>query len=264
MLPTITIAGQEFKLGCQPRVAGIGELFPVFGDVFEPIPESEWREVDYSRYVPEVMHQDGIGACNPFSACMTLRICRIMAGQLDVRLSPGHLYGMVNGGRDAGSLLGDTLKTLMDVGVCTTAEVGELVWRRRDWPAGINQIAKKYRLTEAFDSPRLVHLATGLQRGFIGNYGIAVGSDFDTDAEGWVQEGKGRGGHAMCAVGLKKRIRRGKTQWGVITVNSWGTRWGRNGFGIVPASYFEDELFTDGWLARVAVHPSDERWGPTR
>ncbi len=33
-----------------------------------------------------------------------------MAGQPDVRLSPGHLYGMINGGRDAEGLLGQVTR----------------------------------------------------------------------------------------------------------------------------------------------------------
>ncbi len=262
MLPTIQIDGREILCGCLPRVAGIGDLFPVFSEKIELIPREDWQEVDYSEYIPEVLDQDGIGACNAFSSTSCLRICRVMAGQPDVRLSPGHLYGMINGGRDAGSLLGDALTTLMDVGACTTKEIGELAWRRRDWPAGVNDIARKYRIAEAFDSPRFQHLASGLQKRFLGNYGILVGSDFNTDASGWVAEGKGRGGHAMCAVGLKKRVKNGKVQWGILTLNSWGTRWGKSGLGIVPESYFDDSIFTDGWLVRAAISPSDEPWGP--
>lgn len=215
-------------------------------------------EDDHS-YVAEGI---GVHNCNAFAATSALRVCRLMAGLSDVRISPGHLYGQINGGRDAGSLLGDALTALKDVGACTTDEVPELEWKRRNWPAGIEEVARKYRITEAWDCPTFAHLATAIQRGFVVDYGIAVGSNFDTDANGWVAEGKGRGGHAMCGVGLSKRTKNGKTQWGIVTANSWGTNWGVNGFGIVPASYFANELFTDGWAVRVAVDPSDEPWGP--
>ena len=260
MLPIVDINGHKFFCGCLPRVAGVGDLFPVFDEKVELIPESDWQEVNWARYVPEIMSQNGIGACNSFAACTALRVCRVMAGLADVRLSPGHLYGQINGGRDAGSLLGDALTALKDVGACTTDEVPELEWKRRNWPAGIEEVARKYRITEAWDCPTFAHLATAIQRGFVVDYGIAVGSNFDTDANGWVAEGKGRGGHAMCGVGLAKRTKAGKTQWGIVTANSWGTNWGVNGFGIVPASYFANELFTDGWAVRVAIDPSDEQW----
>jgi hypothetical protein len=269
MLPIVDINGHEYKLGCQQRVCDPGDLFPLFGgESFEPIPESGWQECDWSHVVPEVMDQDGVGACNAFAATSGLRCQRILSGQPDVRLSPGHLYGLINGGRDAGSLLGDALTTLVDIGVCTTAEVAELAWRRRDWPSGLETVARKYRILEAFDCPTRAHIATAIMRGFMVDYGILVGSDFNTASDGWVNEGKGRGGHAMCGVGLKKRVKNGKTQWGVLTLNSWGTRWGKpagklsGGFGIVPMSYFTDSIFTDGWCVRTAIDPSDEPWGP--
>jgi len=259
-LPELDVSGQQWKCGCLPRVCGLGAQFPLLADRIELIPESDWREVDWSHFVPEILNQDGIGACNAFAATSALRICRIMAGQPDVRLSPGHLYGRINGGRDQGSLLGDALEALMKEGVCTTDEVGELSWRKRDWPSGLEAISARYKITEAFDAPTFSHLATAILMGFVVDYGIMVGNAFDTDASGWVAEGGGRGGHAMCGVGLARREKRGKTQWGIVTVNSWGKQWGRDGLGIVPSSYFANETFTDGWAVRVAVDPSEEAY----
>ena len=142
-------------------------------------------------------------------------------------------------------------------------DAGELQYLRELVQNGIEAIARSYRIAEAWDCPTFDHIATAIQRGFCVDYGIMVGSSFDTDSDGWVNEGGGRGGHAMCGVGLAKREKRGKEQWGVITVNSWGTNWGVNGVGIVPESYFANQTFTDGWCVRCAIDPSDESWGPT-
>lgn len=257
---SVTIDGRSFFCGCLPRVAGPGELFPLLADKIQLLPREQWQPCDWRRYVREIRDQDGQGACNSFSSTTTLRGCRVMAGLADVRLSAGHLYGRINGGRDRGSLLGDALKVLLEEGCCTVDQIGELDWQRNKWPPGVEQIARKYKGHEAFDCPSFQAIGTALQCGFLVNYGILVGSDFKTDDEGWVYEAGGRGGHAMCGVGLARRERRGRTQWGVITVNSWGERWGQNGIGIVPESYFSDTIFTDGWALRTAVDPSDETW----
>ncbi len=122
--------------------------------------------------------------------------------------------------------------------------------------------ARKYRIAEAFDSPLIPALGVGLQKRFLGNYGILVGSDFSADAGGWVAESKRRGGHAMCAVGLREAGQeQPKVQWNVLKSNSWGT------LGQERARYHCRRATSTirfspmaGWSMK-AISPSDEPWG---
>lgn len=60
------------------------------------------------------------------------------------------------------------------------------------------------------------------------------------------------GGHAFAIVGFEER--------GFWIQNSWGERWGRNGFGLVTYDdWFENG--TDVWVARLGA-PIELRSGP--
>jgi len=239
-----------------------GSVYPVLGSQPERpeiklIPRKDWAEVDLSHFVAEIMDQDGQGACNAFASVQALHVLRSIAGLPYVKLSPGNLYGRINGGRDAGSVLSDAIKTLEDEGVCTAATVPELQWRQRNWPPTWNEEAKKFRILEAWDCPSFDHLATAILLGFPVNLGILVGNNFNPGSDGWVPDYRGGGGgHAMCGIGLA--FSRERNTWGIKVANSWGRRWGAGGFGIVPESYFKRTPFTDGWAIRGVVDPQGE------
>lgn len=257
MLRIAIIDGVERKLGCWPRTLRPGALYPVFGSrpSARVIPRDQWQEVDWSHFVDVVMDQDAQGACNAFASVQAVHVLRRMGGLPFVRLSAGNLYGRINGGRDAGSTLADAIRELETRGVCRAELVPELEWRPHRWPPGWQEDARRFRVIEAWDCPSFDHIASAIQLGFGVNIGILIGSNFTPGPDGWIPPRSGRaGGHAMCAVGL---ARKGNT-WGVKIVNSWGPRWGQRGFGIIPESYFRDQLWTDGWAVRVVVDPDGE------
>lgn len=259
---SIVIDGREYFLGCHPRLAHPGAIYPVLGaDPDRPdirvIPRQEWGEVDFSHLVPEVLDQDGQGACNAFASVQTLHVLRNQEGLPYVKLSPGNLYGRINGGVDAGSTLSDAIKTLEKEGVCTAATVPELQWRPSRWPSNWREEAKKFRILEAWDCPSFDHLASAILLGFPVNLGIMVGFNFRVQDDGWLADYRGGGGgHAMCGVGLL--YHRDRRTWGIKVVNSWGKEWGQDGFAVVPESYFSSTPFTDGWAVRGVVDPSGE------
>lgn len=51
------------------------------------------------------------------------------------------------------------------------------------------------------------------------------------------------GGHAICAVGYSDNRQLIKFK------NSWGTSWGKNGYGYLPYRYIDDFMW-DGWIAK--------------
>jgi len=262
MILSIRINDREYFLGCRPRLLHPGAIYPVLGqDPNRPdvnlIPRNQWSEIDLSHLVPEILDQDGQGACNAFASVQTVHVLRKQAGLPYVKLSAGNLYGRINGGVDAGSVLSDAIKTLEKEGVCTAATVPELQWRQRNWPATWKEEAKKFRILEAWDCPSFDHLASALLLGFPVNLGILVGNNFRPSSDGWLPDYRnGGGGHAMCGVGLL--YHRERKTWGIKVANSWGKAWGQDGFAVVPESYFRSTPFTDGWAVRGCVDPLGE------
>lgn len=259
---TITIDGQTYGLGCLPRRAAVGSLYPVFGAADRPetqiIPRKDWASIDFRHLVPKILDQDGQGACNAFASIQALHVIRNMAGLPFVELSPGNLYGRINGGVDRGSVIADAVQQLEDVGVCKAATVPPLEWRRSRWPSTWKDEAKRFRILEAYDCPTFDHIASALLMGFPVNFGILVGNNFRPDETGWLPDYRsGGGGHAMCAVGLAYHPSR--RTWGLITANSWGRDWGLDGFCIVPESYFQRTPFTDAWAVRGTTDPTGDQ-----
>ena len=65
------------------------------------------------------------------------------------------------------------------------------------------------------------------------------------------RKGNADGGHAIALVGY--------TSQGFIIQNSWGTRWGKNGFALLP---YEDFMIhaTDVWVAQLGVPVKADLW----
>jgi len=241
---------RKYYLGCKPRTIPIGALF----EVITPIPREKWKPIDFSSFVPEVLDQDGQNSCNAFASIQAMHVCRAMIGLPYVKLSPGNLYGRINGGVDRGSTLSDALKELKANGVCRSSIVPIYEWNPRKWPSNWKDDAKKFRITEVYDCPTFDHLASAILQGFPVNLGVMVGRNFVVEKDGWLRDyNGGYGGHAICGVGLDYHSTR-KT-WGIKIVNSWGSDWGVNGFAILPESYFKGNWFNDGWAIRVVVDP---------
>lgn len=55
------------------------------------------------------------------------------------------------------------------------------------------------------------------------------------------------GGHAIVAVGYDDGHKIGKEKGALLIRNSWGSRWGENGYGWLPYAYVESGLAVDFW-----------------
>lgn len=212
------------------------------------IHRDKWKPISLKPWTSPVRDQDGIGSCNAHAIITALESCRRFAGLDTPLLSPGHLYGRINGGRDQGSTLEDGMAEIRDVGVCTAAKCPELEWRRRT-PESIDE-CKLYRMTEVWLCPTFDHLASAILSGYHCVIGIPWHDNFEPDRDGWLPSSpRGRsGGHALCRDGLAQR----GGQWGLDGPNSWGTRWGKDGYCVIPESLFRGPI-GGWWAARVSV-----------
>ncbi len=237
--------GHQRFLGNNMSVAGLTKAWRTYGDVPETpmIPRDQWQPTDLSTYISPVKDQDGIGACNGFDTVYVAEACRAIQGLPHITLSPGYLYGNINGGVDEGSTLEDAMHWMMTNGTCAATTVSELDWHSRTSAAA--QEAQKYRVLEAFLCPTFDHMASAIQCGFIVSAGVLWYGNYTPDSEGWLPaRGRGQsGGHAICRCSLVER----NGVWGLGGPNSWGVSWGMNGYFTMPESGFSGPV--DGWWA---------------
>lgn len=212
----------------------------------------QWRAVDLSPLVRQINDQNGIGMCASAGTQNIVEISRQIQGLPYVPLSAGDLYRRVCGGSDRGSLPEDNLTELMNNGIAPVSEVPYLEWRRTVSSAD----RQKYKGLEAWLCPTAAHVATAVQMGFPVLIGYWHYNNDPVDAEGWmVRPGGGRGGHAVCVLGLVKR----GDMWGFKFENTWTAQWGRSGYGILPESRMEAGCRDfQAWSIRVV---SDEGGG---
>lgn len=251
---SVVIDGKERFLGNKtPHLSGDPIHFKgVYGDFpNQPmLTRDQWKPVTWRQYIPEVMDQDGIGACNAFCTIMTVHLDRSKR-QLPYRcLSPGFLYGKINGGVDHGSGLEDALHEMHTGGTCYASTVDVLDWRHRS--AAAVEEAKQNLILEAYWCPTFDHLGSASQCGYICNTGLWWYDGDDPDSNGWLPtRGRGnRGGHSVPCIGVCPRP--GSQEWGSETVNSWGSRWGMNGRAFIPESRFTSDGMSAGMWAICA------------
>lgn len=200
----------------------------------DPIPLTDWTPTDLSVGVRAVNDQDGVGMCASAGTQNTIEIARSLAGLPYVPLSAGDLYRRVCGGSDNGSLPEDNLTELMTNGIAPVSDCPYLEWRR-NMPS---QSRGKYKGLEAWLCPTALHVGTAVQLGFPVLIGYWHHNSDPVGADGWMrQPSGGKGGHAVCVVGVVKDA---AGNWGFKFENSWTRQWGKDGFGILPLARVEE------------------------
>lgn len=230
----------------------------VYGDFDNQpmVPRSSWRPFSMRKWVPEILDQDGIGACNAFCSVMTVHGTRARQGLPYKCLSAGFLYGSINGQQDEGSMLDDALRHMEKTGTPFASTIGMLDWRRNSWPRDSSNYlaeAKQNIILEAYWCPTFEHLASAVLSGYWCNTGIWWGED-GPDSNGWMAaSARGRkGGHSIPAIGLHPKPG-SSTIWGYETANSWGTDFGDNGFCKIPETRVTSDGMSAGMWAVCAV-----------
>ena len=213
----------------RPMYAAAASAIPI-------IPRDQWQEVDHSEWCPDIMDQGSTPQCGGFSTACAHTAAVAMSGRpLDAPLSPGWIYGYCKrpGG---GILVRDALTCLKERGCCSIETVGPFDITPSGYSGAARKEAEQYKLTEAYQVTGFDELASCLQAGYLGEFGLLIGGNFHPNPEtGVVPDQAGlTGGHAMYAVGLVNV----DGKWYIKVRNSWSERWGVEGWCLMPESYF--------------------------
>lgn len=239
----------------------VTKTFKVFGDDAGSPPlikREDWKPIDLLPVCPPIKDQDGIGACNAFATVTAVEVVYKLCGIQIPELSPGYLYGNINGQRDQGSLLEDAIEWMTKYGTCTSATVGNLEWQKSKWPGKAADEAKQYKALEYWWCPTFDHFASAMQYGYAGNVGMMWGSNDNPDANGYLPDRAGgrAGGHAIAVTGLCND----NGKWGTLQNNSWSTKWGWQGgrFKLSEAR-IKSEAGSFGWfVVRAVTFPDNQ------
>jgi C1A family cysteine protease len=101
----------------------------------------------------------------------------------------------------------------------------------------------------------LTRLKLALADGFPVVFGFSVYNSVGSSAEIPLPgpEDQLLGGHAVMAVGYDDgHGARGAPKGAILFRNSWGNKWGAEGYGYLPYGYVERQLATDFWMAYKA------------
>lgn len=230
----------------RPRVLGwLASGMPI-------IPRAKWEEFDAPTADVVIKDQGSTNSCVGHAWASAVELAFRTAGSPHTKLSPWYVYSQINNGRDMGAIISDGADVVR-AGVAPDASVPQGTWRARQIPDGAKQLAPRYRVAEVYVAETWDAFVSAVLLGFYSPFGLAVGARFnDLDQDGVATTG-GMPNHAVCGGGGLKQARRG---WAVKVRNSWGTRWGLNGFFWVVESAWS--RWADAVVIRAVLDPPDQ------
>lgn len=239
-LPAIQFDGLYRVLGCLPETNESRSRFPVFGSqMAAPLDPSQWQEIDLEWYAAPTLDQKMTSACVSFCCTSGMHMAYLQSGRPLVEFHPFFVYGLINGGRDAGAMISDGLMALKNYGICQKDEMPPNVMFQQQFPKQAFENAKRFRLGQAYQCPTFESICSAISLGFMCPLGIFVGNNFSqVDAQGVapLPAGNGGGGHCILGMGLKKSTRFG---WLIKIKNSWGSKYGINGYAYIHKGHFQ-------------------------
>lgn len=217
-------------------------------------------KVDLTDQCPPVYDQGQLGSCTANAIAAAIEFDRLKQQEAD--FTPSRLFIYYNERLMEGTVASDSGAMIRD-GIKSVAKNGDCP--EKEWPYDIGKFAARppsacYRDAlqyKAVKYQRIDHDLTQMKACLAGGYpfvyGITVYDNFPMQTKTGAIPMPGpssgtEGGHAMVAVGYDdtKRV--------FLVRNSWGTVWGRKGYGTLPYEYLiNDNLSDDFWTINLVM-----------
>ncbi len=212
--------------------------------------------VDLTDFAPKPLHQGRQGSCSGWACAYgarTISYARATGADPDrSAFSPSFLYNQIARPGCQGAFLRDAMEAMKSIGSLPFSDFGYTDQTCRIAPdlsqrgAATNYRIKGYtRLSRGpGDYSTNAHsVKQHLAQGAPVVIGMLVGSSFQQGMMGrelWRPtradyQGVGLGGHAMCLIGYDDQ----KAGGAFKVLNSWGTRWGNNGYAWITYDDFD-------------------------
>ena len=218
--------------------------------VFEPLAVGSTNLpsiVNLEQYSPRILHQGSQGSCSGWASAYAARTVSYSQATNqnpdDVAFSPSFLYNQIALPRCQGAYLRDGMEAMVKIGSLPFREFGytdqtcQIFPDNRDQEAASLYRIKGYnRLSQGASnySTDIQGIKQHLAQGAPVVIGMMVGQSFQNGMIGkkvWNPtssdyRGLNLGGHAMCVIGYDDQYQGGAFR----IMNSWGPRWGDNGY----------------------------------
>ncbi len=230
-LPSVLFDGVYRVLGLIPSSPESLLGFPNFSSI-QGLDPAQWQEIDLQWYNPPILDQGSTSACAPHASTSGMEMCYLQSGRLLREFNPFFVYALVNNGRDAGSMLSDCMRAMMQYGICPKEDMPAGAMFQQQIPQQAYANAKRFLLINAFRCQNFDEICSAISLGFVCPLGLLVGSNFasvDSDGVCPLPNGGG-GGHAVLGMGLKKNSKYG---WLIKIKNSWGPRFGNQSYAFL-------------------------------
>jgi hypothetical protein len=251
-LPELEAVGEKRLLAClEPHGQHNYKAYFAQRQVMEP---KDWIPGKRLAFVRKIYNQKNQGSCVGQGSVGGLRTKRIIQGFQDVDLSPWDVYARINGGRDNGAVVSDSLQEL-EKGVCTETACPPMAIYPRLYDQNKAKAERpRFRITRAETVNNYKEVGTALQYNEIVVFGTMVGGNFDPASNGVIGPRRGNGGgHCMYAIDV---INIGGEMY-IVVINSWGEKWGLNGICYLHQSYFEGRYFDAYCIYGAEADPDD-------
>lgn len=208
--------------------------------------------------------QGQTSGCTCWSAAQMLMRQRALRGHQFQDLSGAFIYAHINGGRDAGSVITDSMKHLQNVGTCLRSEMDRPKLFMRDVTAQAKATAPRFRAGLCCTLHTFDEMLTAASMGYASEFPIRVsGGRFEQFTNSGIAGfTPGGGDHAVGADGLDFI----DGQWVLDGFNTWRPTWGpfKNGRMYLSERAIESAGYPDdGYtLVEVLYDPQDPNLPP--